>query len=278
VNTFSTSYALVKASWQVLRQDKEILWFPVLSAIAALLLGIGFALPMFLTSGRGSNSGPGPEALLVAFLYYLCTAFAATFFNVALISCAAIRMDGGDPTLRDGLRGAAKHWAPILAWAVVSATVGLILKSLERRSSMVVEIVSGLIGAAWGLLTFFVVPVLIFEGKGVPSAIARSGDLFKNTSGQQVVGEAGMGVFFFLLALIGLVPVAGGLALGAKSEAFGLGIMVLILLGVAYWVALALVASALGAIFNLALYRFAVSGAVPEGFNQELVANRFRAR
>ncbi len=277
MNTFSTSYELVKASWQVLRRDKEILWFPVLSAIASLLLGMGFALPMFLTNGRAGNGVPGPEAVLVAFLYYLCTAFAATFCNVALITCAAIRMDGSDPTVRDGLKGAAKHWGPILVWAVVSATVGLLLKLLERRSSTVGDIVSGIAGAAWGLLTFFVVPVLIFEGKGVPSAIGRSADLFKRTWGQQVVGEAGMGLFFSLLALIGLLPFGGGLALGAKSNAWGPGIA-LMLLGVAYWVVLALVASALGAIYNLALYRFALSGAVAEGFSQELVANRFRPR
>jgi hypothetical protein len=49
----------------------------------------------------------------------------------------------------------------------MSATVGIILHLIERRAGILGRIATSFIGIAWSLATFFVVPVLILENKGV---------------------------------------------------------------------------------------------------------------
>src|SRR5436853_7894874 len=102
-------------------------------------------------------------------------------------------MDGGALNVKDGFRGAFRNLGSILAWSFVAATVGMILRVIERRAGFIGRIVTGLLGVAWTMLTYFVVPVMIFEGAGVGRAIKRSGELFKKTWGEAVVGSGGMG-------------------------------------------------------------------------------------
>src|SRR5436190_4478009 len=98
------SWELIKASSTVLRQDKELLLFPLFSAIAALLVSASFLIPLFVTGAfehADSHSG-NTGTWIVLFLFYLSQYFVIFFFNAALIGAALIRLDGGDPTVADG--------------------------------------------------------------------------------------------------------------------------------------------------------------------------------
>ncbi|MCI0691739.1 hypothetical protein L0337_06980 [candidate division KSB1 bacterium] len=74
---FSNTWSLMKASWQVLKKDKELLLFPFISGIACLLVLASFALPLFATDGWRP---PGDDATMnqrlmyyaVLFLFYFC--------------------------------------------------------------------------------------------------------------------------------------------------------------------------------------------------------------
>ena len=81
--------------------------------------------------------------------------FVAIFFNTALVGAAMIRMDGGNPTLRDGLAIARSRVGRIFGYAVIAATVGLLLQALEQRVGWVGRFVIKLIGVTWTLATFF---------------------------------------------------------------------------------------------------------------------------
>ena len=81
----------------------------------------------------------------------------------------------------------------LLPWALVSATVSMILSLLERYG-IVGRIVAGLVGLAWNLVTFLTIPILVIEDVGVGDAFKRSKELFKKTWGENVVGQAGLGV------------------------------------------------------------------------------------
>src|SRR5207237_6690384 len=94
-----------------------------------------------------------PVQYLILAAFYFCTSFIAIFFNAAIVGAATIRLQGGDPTLSDGLRLAWSHAGKIVAWAAVTATVGLILRSLEERAGLLGRIVLGIIGAAWSAIT-----------------------------------------------------------------------------------------------------------------------------
>src|SRR4029077_13330612 len=91
---------------------------------------------------------------------------------------------------------------PVIAgWALVSATVGLILRIIEDRSARIGQIVAALLGMAWTVVSFLVVPILVIENKGPIAALKDSTALLKKTWGEQLVSNFSFGMIFFLLAL-----------------------------------------------------------------------------
>src|SRR5262249_35476691 len=122
-----------------------------------------------------------PVAYVILFAFYAVNYFVIVFFNSALVACAIIRFKGGEPTVSDGLRAASNRLPQILAWALVSATVGIVLRTLESRSEKLGQIAAALVGAAWSIATYFVVPVLVVERVGPVEAVQRSFAVLRKT-------------------------------------------------------------------------------------------------
>jgi hypothetical protein len=180
---FSRSWELIKASGAVLRQDKELLLFPLFSAIATLLVSASFILPL-VVSGAFEESGTQVAEstyMVVVFLFYLVQYFIIFFFNSALVGAAMIRLDGGDPTVRDGLRIAGSHVVQILGYAAIAATVGLILRIIEERAGFIGRWIVGLLGLAFTVATFLTVPILVSRNVGPVEAVKESAALLKKT-------------------------------------------------------------------------------------------------
>ncbi len=260
------------ASWQILKKDEEILIFPLLSGICCLIVLASFAVPVVMGGAWHPNAGAEPSdtrSLYYAtlFLFYFCNYLVIVFFNAAIVACAAIRMQGGNPTVGDGLRTAAARLPLIAAWALLQATVGMVLRVIEDRSDLVGRIVAGLLGMAWTVTSFLVVPVLVIEGKGPIAALQESTALLRKTWGEQLIGNFSFGLVFFLLA----IPAGLFLVLGVLSNS-GTGMIIAGILAAVYLVGLSLVQSALQAIFHAALYQYARNGQVPAGFSEESLA------
>jgi hypothetical protein len=206
------------------------------------------------------------------FVFYLLASFVVLYFNSAVVAAAAIRLEGHDPTLGQGLRAANARIVKVFAWAVVAATVGLALRAISERFGFLGRIIAGALGLAWGLAAFFVIPVLLFEDVGPLEAVRRSSSLFKKTWGETVVGSLGLGLIFVLFGLLGLGGPILGVLLGGRS-----GLLVGFAVAVVYWLALALVASAAQSVLVAALYRFATTGQIPSGFPRRDLAMPFGA-
>lgn len=266
------TWNLMGASWDVLKKDKEILVFPFLSGISCLLVLASFAIPIVMSESWRPPAGEAETVNQVVyygtlFLFYFCNYFVITFFNSAIVACAAIRMSGGDPTIKDGMKAAFSRVHLIAGWALVSATVGLILRMIEGRNRGVGRFVAGLLGMAWTVVSFLVVPALVIDNKGPVEAFKESTRLLKRTWGEQLVSNFSFGIIFFLLGLPGLALIFLGFALSAKGGAnAGMMLGVFASLGVLYFLILSLVQSALHAIFQAALYMYARDGAAPQGF------------
>jgi hypothetical protein len=248
------------------------------STVLTLVVVALFALPV-LASGapaRWTNDGWSVVDLVLAFLFYLVTSIVIIFCNAALVGAADIRLKGGDPTLGDGFRIAAAHLPQIVAWAAITATVGMVLRALRERGGIVGGLVAALGGLAWGLITFLVVPILVIEGIGPVDAIRRSGSLLRQTWGEQIVGGASIGLVFGLAA-VAIMLVGGGFGVVLLSAALPLGVLLLVLVVIAV-VVLSLLGSALSGIFTVALYRYATTGDAGPFFPQETVAGAFRPR
>ncbi len=278
IERLATGWELAKQSVRVLRMDKELLVFPLLSGIACMLVLASFAIPLFLSGALEAaedNQDLAQNALtyVILFAFYFINYFVIIFFNSALVGCAIIRLKGGDPTVRDGFGAAAARLPQIAAWAFVAASVGLILRAIESRSERVGQIVSGLLGMAWSITTFFVVPVIVIEKTGPIEAIKRSVSIMKNTWGESLAAKFGIGFITFLLTLVGLIPLGFGVYLASSGMA-AIGIALIVVGGL--WVLLvSLVASALGSIILAALYIYAAEGQIPNEFDSSLIKTAF---
>jgi hypothetical protein len=260
---FSRSWTLVKASAAVLRSDKELLIFPILSGLAAMLVVATFIVPMF--AFRLFENGVGVIGAIWGFLFYLCLYFITFFFNAALVSAAIIRLDGGDPTLADGFNAAKAKLLPILGYAAIAATVGMLLQALKNKdNNFLIRMIGSGLGVAWTLSTFLVVPVLVQQNVGPIEAIKQSVALLKRTWGENAIGNVGIGLVFGLL-MFGMILISVVLVIAAASVSAALAITIGVLAVLAI-VGLGVVQSALAAIYSAALYRYATVGQAPAGF------------
>lgn len=274
----SNSFALVKASGRVLMADKELLIFPLISGATSLFVAATFIAPAIFLGWFEAMFGEGSQALGYAFmfLFYLAQYTVVFFFNTALVGAALIRLEGGDPTISDGLKIAFDRIGVIVEYAALAATVGMVLRLLSERAGFVGRIVVGLIGMAWTLATFMVVPVLVTRNVGPLDAVKESAALFKRTWGEQVVGNAGMGIAFFL-AFMSLVA-SGVLALVLAAPLGGVAVGIVLVACVGGGILLVLSASALNGIYAAALYRFATTGEAGYGFDSGILGRAFVPR
>lgn len=275
----SNSWELVKASWSVLRADREMVVFPLIAGIGTLLVMVFFAVPLAV-AGSFNSAADGNLGIFeygVAFLFYLVMYTIIIFSNTALVGAALIRLRGGDPTISDGINIAREHLGQIVGYAAISATVGVLLQALRDRGGIVGMIASWLGNIAWNLATFLVVPVLVVENVGPVDAIKRSASLLKRTWGEQIVGNFSIGLIFGLITIAAVIVIGGPFILLAAASGSALFIVVAVAITVLVIMGINLVSSALQGIYVAALYRYATEGVVDERyFTPDLVEGAFR--
>lgn len=279
---FSRSWTLIKASASVLRQDKELLVFPLLLAIATLLVVATFMLPLFGMGvleqlGHDSEQPLPVAAYLLGFLFYLAQYTVIFFFNTALVGAAMIRLRGGDPTVSDGLRIAMGKLPAIFGYALIAATVGMILRAVQERAGWLGRWVAGLLGAAWTVASFLVVPVLVSRDIGAIDAVKESASLLRKTWGENVIGQGGIGLVFglitFAVVLIGVaLIVAATMSQSVVLIGGAVALVVTTVLG------LALIQTALSGIYSAALYRHASGEGGSDGFDNVLLGQAFAVK
>ncbi len=269
------SWSLFKTSFGVIKQDKELLWMPVLSFVASIVaiggvVGVGFSAGLFAFATQSEAVIEG-TFYVVSFLLYVLLAFVQVYFHAATVSGANERLAGGDPTVGSCLRAANKHLGRLFLWSLVVATVNVILQIIRERSPAIGRIIAGILGTAWNLATYFVVPILIFEHKGIGEGLKGSGSYFKKTWGESIAGEVGIGfvggvVSFAIIAvtLILAFLLVGSLGIVAALVVVGLGVLALIVSTIVFTVA--------AAVYKTALYRFASSGEAGGPFDSRTLA------
>jgi hypothetical protein len=270
---FSRSWELVKASAAVLRSDKELMVFPVVSAVATLVVLATFLVPMI--GWRVFSQGAASSVIWV-FLFYFCQYTVIVFCNSALVAAAMIRLDGGDPTLADGFNAAKARLPSILGYAAIAATVGVLLKRMKDDDNLLMRLVGGGLGAAWTLATFLVVPVLVHQEVGPFEALKRSANLLKRTWGENAIGNVGIGMAFGLISFA-IIVVGALLAFVAAqlSVALAVSIVVLFVIGL---LLLGVYQAALSGIYAAALYRYAMEGEAPPAFRALQLETAFAAK
>jgi hypothetical protein len=280
MNRIKRSWKLAQASLEVLKQDKELLVFPIISSIVMIFVTLTFLIPTLLGNVFDTilNTGFPVFGYVVLFLFYMVQYFVVYFNSTALVGAAMIRLRGGDPTVKDGFQIALSRVLPIAGWALVSATIGLLLNMLSRNSKKkgggIGSLISSLLGAAWNVVTFLVVPVIAVEGIGPIKAIQRSWNLLKRSWGEQIAGTLSIGLVFGLIGILGGLLLAGiGVGFSILLESILPGILFGALL-ILFVLGLSLLSSTLSGIFTASVYAYAAEnqvGLIDESLIQESI-------
>ena len=322
------SAELFKCSWQVLKTDKQLALFPVISAAATLLLAAAFLAPILsmpslrsdaatfvhdmeqnkralddrrnaalLSLGPDSEKpidasettrAPAPQLsvmdigfLVYGFVFFLACSFLVIFFNAALIGATNRKFEGQPTGIMVGLKIACQRLPQIIAWSLVNAVIGTILRALEENLGVVGRIAILLVGIAWSIATYFAIPTLVIEGVGPLKAVRNSVGAIKRTWGESLVIAVGFGciggvitVLAICMMFLGVAILAGFITHDRIAEGVSLGGSI-IALSIVILILWSVLASTLMAITRTALYRYAVDGVVPGGFDEQALARAF---
>lgn len=265
-----------KASWAVLQHDRELAVLPVLGALASLVVIAAIGIPIWLSTDGiddgGSSSGGEPMVWIGGIIILFAITVITVFFNAAVVSGARERFSGGDPTISSAIKGAFSRLHVIIPWAILALTVGMILRAIQSSDNAITRFLGSLLSFAWGVLTFLVVPILVVEQTGPFSSVKRSGELLRNTWGENLIAQVGFGIIGFVAAIPGVLIIVLGASAGSAGAVIGFAIGFV-------WIALVMVViSTLTAIFQMALYLYATTGQVPSGFENSGINDAFHQR
>jgi hypothetical protein len=256
-------------SFKVMKENKKLIIFPILSGISMLMIIGSFVVILFAGAGwdaENIDTQGNVTHYAELFLYYLVNYFVVVFFNTALVHCTRLYFQGEEVTVRAGLQFALTRIGAIFSWAIFAATVGTALRLLQENLGSLGKIVTSLIGIVWSITTFFVVPVIAYENLGPLAAYKRSAELMREKWGESLGASFSFGLVQLLAILLMAVP------------AFLLGWLIHPIAGIVLFVlgvfTVLAVISAAQTIFISAVYHN-INGDPVKHFNQQLADNLF---
>ena len=281
------TWSLVGMTFDVIKKDREMLLFPILAGIFSVIYSVAMLFPTvishFLEAAGTSSFVWGPAQWASTFATYFGLAFITTFFNVCVVYTTKVRLSGGDATFGDSISFALSRFSRIFIWALVSASVGMLFRAIENTAQNVkgiggilLSMVRSIFSAAWTVLTLFVVPAMVYHDLGPIGALKSSAETLRQTWGESLVRHYGMGFASFLfiaLGVLGGVGVGFGMSAGLPST---IGLVLLGLIGV-YILGVVLVFNVANSVFNTALYHYASTRQVPQGFTADTMQGAFTA-
>ncbi len=270
-NRLTNGWTIAQNSFKVLKANRQLMLFPILSGVSLTLIMASFLLSALGMAGWDFNNldiSHDNKALQygIIFLYYIINYFVVVFFNMALIHCTTLYFRGEEVTVAKGIAFSRSRIGTIFAWAMFAGSVGAILKIIQENVGTLGKILTGLVGIVWAVATFFVVPVIAYENLGPIEALKRSTQLMKEKWGERL----GAGFSFGLVQLVGFI----GVAIVAALVAVGIHPMAGIAIGVLGLLLLATVVSAARTIFVSQVYH-SVTGDPVEQYNEQFISQLF---
>ena len=233
--TIGRGWKMSKLSMSVVKKDPELLVYMIICGFLSLVAMIGISMPQYLGQSWATDSEGNmtPAYMGFVFLGYMAISIIVTFWNSAIVANSHIRLTGGDPKFMDGVSVAMSKIHIIIIWGIIAGTVGLLLKMLnqaardQKGGAAIFAMILTAIGAAiWWMMTFFMIPHMIIEGKGLGESLKSSKAMFYKSWGENITSGMGIGLItgFFVIVIavltFGMMIVLGplwfvGLIIGA---------------------------------------------------------------
>ena len=279
--TIGRGWQLSKLSFSVIKADPELLLYTFLSAIMVFATIGAASYPAYeadqtegshwaMTEGTDSETGeatsePTNQYMAWIFLTYMIGSIVVVFWNSAIIVSAHERLTGGDPSIMTGIKVAFSRIHIIVLWGIITGTVGLLLRiardaiSNNQKAHPAVKILAyivlWLVEVAWWIYTFFIIPMIVLEKKGIGEGLRDGRALFGKTWGENVVSGLGIG----FMSIIGIVfSVIIGFLVMSFSQIAGIIIMIT-MIGLTI-----LLCNTAEVVVVAALYEYAKTGKMPD--------------
>ena len=279
--TIGRGWQLSKLSFSVIKADPELLLYTFLSAIMVFATIGAASYPAYeadqtegshwaMTEGTDSETDEATSELTNQymawiFLTYMIGSIVVVFWNSAIIASAHERLTGGDPSIITGIKAAFSRIHIIVLWGIITGTVGLLLRiardaiSNNQKAHPAVKILAyivlWLVEVAWWIYTFFIIPMIVLEKKGIGEGLRDGRALFGKTWGENVVSGLGIG----FMSIIGIViSVIIGFLVMSFSPIAGIIIMIT-MIGLTI-----LLCNTAEVVVVAALYEYAKTGKMPD--------------
>jgi len=277
--SWGQSRLLTTKSWAVIKENRYLLAFPVIGFLASLIPLALFWIPAGLLLLNNQNVAGIALAIIGVFANQIVLSIASG----GLVAAADTELSGGDSSIGHGIARSIARIIPLIGWAFIATVVNVIVGFIRGNGSggaadALRNIAAAGALAMWSLVTFFVVPFIMLDGKGPISAIKSSFALFKAKWGMQIFGGVRIGGMIGLITILpGLILVALGiLAATVGSTALIAGGVGLIVVGILLFMVGALLLSTMRGIFSVVLFRYAKDGVVEGGFTEQELAGAVR--
>ena len=282
---FSRSWEATKATLEVVKKDKELMLYPLFT----LVLSVGFIILMLLPmifawvfNATGIDK-IGILQWVLLFVLYFGLSVISTFFSFCIVYTAKTRFEGKNVTISESIKFAFSKIGLIALWGVLAATIGILFRILDNiaermgeRGRFLMDIFNSLLGMIWSIITMFVTPVMVYEGLTPFKAIGKSVEVLKKTWGEVLIKEVSIGFIEVLTIVLGFIV---GIVLLVVLSMFGVfGALLGIFLFVVLMGGIIFFFDVLNKVFNTALYVYATTGKVPEGFDKEVITKAFSSK
>ncbi len=209
--------------------------------------------------------------LVLAALVYFLSMFLATFFNVAFYHEIMNALKGEPVGLRQGFSFALSRLPSILLWSMLAGLVGYLISQLEQRLSFIGKIIVRLIGLAWSVAAIFAIPVIVCQDvKNPVSVLKASAASLKKTWGETLIGLAGLN-----LGSVLVIFASAAVFIGAAVTAFAFNHVLIGTIAMVSWIVFIIsfsyFVSVASNVYHCALYLFASTGQVPDGYTREMM-------
>ena len=269
----ANSWKLTGACFKVLLKNPKLMVYPFITFVASIWILIGFivysyGMEAWVSGTDGSRWMMVLMILLGSLFIYFMMAFVAILSNAAIVGASGMLLSGNEPTVGDGYTIAMSRIGALASWSAITGFVSFIVSFGRLFTSAA--------GIAWSVLTYFVIPVMIFEGVGPFKAIKRSKDILKARWGESLISNFGIWMslilIYIILAIFLLFSTFFFMTISSPLLLLSLGLLVIItfLFG--------LVAYTMKGILMTSLYWYSITGDpgfdIPEEPLKELIRER----
>jgi hypothetical protein len=276
--SWGQSKLLTRKSWGIVKENRYLLAFPVLGFLASLIPLAVFWIP----AGYFALNDQNVPAVFLAILGIFANQIVISLAAGGLVASADVELAGGDSSVGHGIGKALARLFPLIGWALIATVVNVIVGFFRGQSNGAAGAVRNLAAAGilamWQIITFFVLPFIMLEGRGPIAAIKESFALFRQKWGVQIFGGVRIGALVgFATILPGILLVVLGFvaAFTGSTGLIALGVT-LIVIGILLFMVGALLISTMKGIFSVVLFRYAKDGALEGGFTEEELAGAIR--